>query len=306
MDSSIKRHQQVNRDCKNRLSEEKTLWNQLHKMLIVHLKTLVHNMKTLDNPPISLYTSKSGHGQPLVFIHGWAASHRFWKNQIQRFQTAYQVLAYDLRGHGDSDKPTKGYEISNHITDLETLLAQERITNPILIGHSLGGMIALQYVLESPNSPRALVLVGTNPHPVPTLKRSIQFSFLSWIISLSRSQAAKFTRSQIFSPDVDPELVDWVNQDSLRTPPHVIRQTLKAVKAFNIIDRLPEIQCPVCIINGEFETAVDSETVTLMIQLMPQAEFLSIPGSGHNVMLEQSDAFDDALTSFLTSLTNSS
>lgn len=263
-------------------------------------------MNNPENPPISLYTSKSGHGQPLVFIHGWAASHRFWKNQIQQFQTAYQVLAYDLRGHGDSDKPPKGYEISNHITDLETLLAQEKITNPILIGHSLGGMIALQYALESPNTPRALVLVGTNPYPVPTLKRSIQFSFLSWIISLSRSRAAKFTRSQIFGPEVDPKLVDWVNQDSLRTPTHVIRQTLKAVKGFNVIDALPEIRCPVCIINGEFETAVDSETVTLMLQLMPQSEFVSIPGSGHNVMLEQAIAFNSALASFLHSLRNSS
>jgi pimeloyl-ACP methyl ester carboxylesterase len=167
-------------------------------------------------------------------------------------------------------------------------------------------MIAMQYALDAQNPPIALVLVGTNPHPVPTLKRSIQFTFLSWMISLSRSRAAKFTRSQIFAPDVDPALVDWVNQDSLRTPTHVIRQTLKAVKAFNITDDLPEIECPICIINGEYETAVDGETVSQMLQLMPQAKFISIPGSGHNVMLEKPNAFNDALASFLRDVSNSS
>lgn len=260
-------------------------------------------MNPTENLPISLHASVSGQGLPLVFIHGWAASHRFWKHQIKKFQKAYRVLAYDLRGHGDSDKPPTGYTISDHITDLETLLTQEKISEPILIGHSLGGMIALQYALESLNPPGALVLVGTSPHPVPTFKRSIQFSFLSWIISLSRVRAAKFTRSQIFSPDVDPALVEWVNQDSLRTPTHVIRQTLKAVKAFNVTDDLPEIECPICIINGEYETAVDSDTVTQMLQLMPQAMFTSIPGSGHNVMLEKPELFNDALDSFLRGLT---
>jgi len=262
-------------------------------------------MSLSETLPIHLYTSTSGQGQPLVFIHGWAASHRFWKYQIKKFQTSYRVLAYDLRGHGDSDKPATGYQISNHVTDLEILLSYEKITEPILIGHSLGGMIALQYALESQNQAAALVLVGTNPHPVPTIKRSLQFSLLSWIISLSRSRAAKFTRTQIFAPDVDPELVDWVNQDSLRTPTHVIRQTLTVVKAFNVTDNLPEIVCPVCIINGEYETAVDPKAVTQMLQLMPQAEFKSIPGSGHNVMLEKADAFNDALASFLRRLSNS-
>ena len=259
-------------------------------------------MNPTKTRPISLHTSINGQGLPLVFIHGWAASHCFWKHQIKKFQVEYRVLAYDLRGHGDSDKPSTGYEISNHISDLETLLTQERISEPILVGHSLGGMIALQYALESQNPPCALVLVGTNPHPVPTFKRSIQFSFLSWIIGLSRSRAAKFTRSQIFSPNADPELVEWVNQDSLRTPTHVIRQTLKAVKAFNVTDNLPEIECPICIINGEYETAVDSESVTQMLQLMPQAVFISIPGSGHNVMLEKPELFNDALDSFLRSI----
>jgi pimeloyl-ACP methyl ester carboxylesterase len=258
-------------------------------------------MKQSWNPLINLYYSISGKGRPIVFIHGWAASHQFWKNQIQEFQDSYRILAYDLRGHGDSNKPKTGYQVSNHITDLAALLAREKISHPVLIGHSLGGMIALQYALEYPSSPSALVLVGTNPHPVPTMKRSIQFSLLSWIISISRSRAAKFTRTQIFAPDVDPALVEWVNQDSLRTPTHVIRQTLKAVKGFNVIERLSEIECPTCIINGEYETAVDSETVSQMLQLMPQAEFVSIPGSGHNVMLEKADAFNEALASFLRS-----
>ncbi|MFX0167821.1 MAG: alpha/beta fold hydrolase [Candidatus Hodarchaeota archaeon] len=261
-------------------------------------------MSSLADSGTKLNVNIVGDGPPLVFIHGWAASQRFWKHQIQQFRASYRVLAYDLRGHGDSDKPKTGYQVSDHVEDLKTLLKCEKINNPVLIGHSLGGIIALQYTLENIELPRALVLVGTNPRPVSSLKRSIQMSLLSWMIRMSRTRASKYTRTQIFGPDVDPSLIDWVNQDSLRTPTFVVRQTLKAVKAFNVQNRLTEITVPTLIINGEFETTVDTKTVTQMLEDLPQGQFVSIPRSGHNVMLEQPKAFGVALAAFLQQVTD--
>ena len=262
-------------------------------------------MKNLLEPTVRLHINIQGQGPPIVFIHGWAASHRFWKHQIQRFQTSFRVITYDLRGHGDSDKPKTGYQVSDHVEDLKTLLARKGVVKPVLVGHSLGGMIALQCALDLQDSLKALVLVGTNPYPVPSLMRSIQFSMLSWMIRLSRTQASKFTRTQIFASDADPSLIDWVNQESLRTPTSVVRQTLKAVKAFNVQNRLSEITLPTLIINGECETTVDAELVTRMLQLLPQAQFVSILGSGHNVMLEKPEAFNVALAAFLEGITSS-
>ncbi|MFX1319165.1 MAG: alpha/beta fold hydrolase [Promethearchaeota archaeon] len=260
---------------------------------------------TIDqSKSVNLYVDKQGQGQPLVFIHGWAASHRFWKYQIPYFAENHQVIAYDLRGHGDSEQPERGYQVSAHVDDLKILLAKYQIASPVLIGHSLGGMIALQFALDQSTIPRALVLVGTSSHPVDSLKRSIQFSFLRFIIRLSRNRAAKFTEKELFGPDVDPQLVEWVNAESLRTPTHVILEILQDVKKFNLTARLSDLNIPVLIINGEFDSATTPNSATQMQQLLPQAQIQVVNGAGHNCMLEKPLAFNSILISFLGELRN--
>ncbi len=260
------------------------------------------NMNSETSEIIQLHVRKEGQGSPLIFIHGWAASHRFWKHQIEYFTQKHQVIAYDLRGHGDSEKPEHGYRVSDHVHDLVTILRKNQVSNPVLVGHSLGGMIALKYSLEQPLNPRALVLVGSSPHPVASLKRSIQFSFLRFLIRLSRDRASKFTEKALFAPDVDPELVEWVNTESLRTPTHVILEILQDVKRFNVLNRLSEIQIPVLVVNGEFETAVDSQMMAQLQESLPQVEVQVITGAGHNCMLEQHSQFSSSLDLFLQEL----
>ncbi len=258
---------------------------------------------TLDQTePVRLYVVEQGQGQPLVFIHGWAASHRFWKHQISYFTSRNYVFAYDLRGHGDSAKPERGYHVEAHVDDLKTLLTKYQISSPVLVGHSLGGMIALQYALEQPTSPRALVLVGTSPRPIDSRKRSIQFSFLRFMIRLSRNRASKFTEKELFGPDVDPELVEWVNDESLRTPTHVILEILQDVKKFNVTSRLSDIKIPTLLISGEFDSATTPNSATQMQQLLPQAQIQLVKGAGHNCMLEEPSNFNTILHSFLSEL----
>ena len=134
----------------------------------------------INGGDIQLHVLQEGQGLSVVFIHGWAASHRFWKYQIPHFKLKYQVTAYDLRGHGESDKPSTGYTVNDHVNDLELLLEDLRIENAVLIGHSLGGMIALEYALKAPHNLRGLVLVGASARPAPSRKRSFQFTFLAW------------------------------------------------------------------------------------------------------------------------------
>lgn len=259
-------------------------------------------MTESDLATVQLYEQKEGQGPSLVFIHGWAASHRFWKYQVPFFAQSNQVIAYDLRGHGDSEKPTSGYSIRNHLEDLELILAKHQISEPVLIGHSLGGMIALQYALDGLRDPRGLVLVGSSPHPVATRKRSLEFSLLRFLIRISRKRASKFTEKALFAPDVNQELVEWVNAESERTPTSVILEILQNVKAFNVVSRLSEIQMPTLIITGEFESAVNSQLLDRMVELIPNAKYEVISDAGHNCMLEKPSAFNSVVNAFLHEL----
>ncbi len=248
---------------------------------------------------ITLKVTIEGVGRPLLFVHGWAASQRFWKYQVSHFSKRFQVITYDLRGHGDSDKPKKGYHVSDHVQDLREIIDGLSIKEPVLIGHSLGGMIALQYVLENPKRVPVLLLVGTSPNPVPSRSRSLQLSMLSLIIRISRSWAGNITKNQLFAPDPDPGLVEWVNAESLRTPTRVVLKCLKALKEFNVLDRLSEISIPTALIRGQFDSAVDAEQLNNMLQLMPQAEYFEVANAGHDCMLEQASQFNRIAEEFL-------
>jgi pimeloyl-ACP methyl ester carboxylesterase len=108
-----------------------------------------------------LYYETAGEGQPLVFIHAGVADHRQWNNEFPFFAQDYQVLRYDLRGYGRS-KPVDGY--FSHMQDLIALLDHHQIDESVvLIGCSMGGSLAMDFVLEHPSRVRGLVMVGSGP-----------------------------------------------------------------------------------------------------------------------------------------------
>jgi pimeloyl-ACP methyl ester carboxylesterase len=257
---------------------------------------------TANAPDATLQVSTRGEGPALIFIHGWAASQKFWQYQAKYFAARFRTVTYDLRGHADSEKPMKGYAIPVHVQDLARLIGQFRLSAPILVGHSFGGMIALQYTLDHPRGVKALVLVGTSPHPVPSRWRRVQMALLGWVIRLSRARAAKMTKGQLFAPGADAKLIEWVNTESLRTPTRVVLACWKAVKRFNVSNRISEIAVPTLLVRGEYDKVASPALLKRMVSVMPHATRVVVNGAGHNCMLEQPSRFNIALDAFLHKL----
>src|SRR6266545_4358239 len=88
---------------------------------------------------INLYYEVNGKGQPLLFIHGLGSSARDWESQVQEFSRTYQVITFDLRGHGQSDKPAGPYTMSMFASDAAALLKRLGIESANVVGLSLGG-----------------------------------------------------------------------------------------------------------------------------------------------------------------------
>lgn len=254
---------------------------------------------TANTPDATLQVSTRGEGPALIFIHGWAASQKFWQYQARYFAARFRTVTYDLRGHADSEKPVKGYAIPDHTHDLARLIGQLRLPAPILVGHSFGGMVALQYALDHPRGVKALVLVATSPHPVPSRWQRVQMTLLGWVIRLSRARAAKMTKGQLFGPGADAKLVEWVNTESLRTPTRVVLACLKAVKRFNVSDRISEIGVPTLLVRGEYDKVASPALLKHMASVMPHATRVVVNGAGHNCMLEQPSRFNAIIDTFL-------
>lgn len=101
--------------------------------------------------------SESGH--PIVLLHGLASSSRIWDLMAPLLASRFRVIAVDQRGHGESDKPDSGYDLPTFVADLRGVIQALGLEQPVLVGHSWGGNLALQYAVTYPDAVSHLVLV---------------------------------------------------------------------------------------------------------------------------------------------------
>lgn len=121
-------------------------------------------MPYLEAEEKKLYYESRGKGEPLIMIHGLALDSRIWRDLPDTLMKKYRVVTYDLRGHGRSWVPDSGYSYRDHLNDLKWLLTELGLSQVTVLGHSLGGAVAIKYALNAPANVEALVLLA--PHVV--------------------------------------------------------------------------------------------------------------------------------------------
>ena len=145
---------------------------------------------TLSNG-VRIFYQERGEGKPLVLIHHLAGSINSWKYVFPILAEKYRVIEYDLRGHGRSSIIPGPYKIEDHSEDLKQLLEELEVKNPIIIGHSIGTLIAIDYAIH--NQVDKLVLIGAlykAPNPEPYER------YVSIAMSLGMQALAEFRRRQ--------------------------------------------------------------------------------------------------------------
>jgi len=166
---------------------------------------------------IQLFYELSGEGEnAFIFIHGAGTNHFFLSEEAKHFSKKGRVLTVDLRGHGQSDKPDQPYTIEGYAEDIAHLCAQVGIQNAIVIGHSMGGNIALQLNHRFPKLVSALILLDTF-----LLIQEKQSTFLRGRIELLKTDFAK-ALDQIALSTLATEIYrDKVRKELSKTPQHV-------------------------------------------------------------------------------------
>lgn len=129
------------------------------------------------------YEVEGDSGPAVLFLHGFAATSQLWRRQVKYFRADYRTICLDLRGHGQSDEAKNGvYSLSAFTDDIVAVLDDLRIENAIVIGHSMGGMVAQHFLLNYKERCRGLVLSSTTPNPPP---REHFEPVIQWAMSLA-------------------------------------------------------------------------------------------------------------------------
>src|SRR5579871_2084102 len=153
---------------------------------------------------VRLHHVDEGSGDPtILFVHGWCCDHTFLQPQFDHFKPRHRVVAVDLRGCGESDKPEGGYDIPTLTDDVARLCQDAGIEKPIVVGHSLGGMMAVELAARYPSIPRAIVAVDPGPLAITTESRALFEALIAALEGPDAEQARRDYVAGMFLPYED-------------------------------------------------------------------------------------------------------
>ncbi len=257
-------------------------------------------MPKLRTGDIELYYEKMGEGQPLVFIHGLGSSALGWENQVDLFAKHYQVVAFDVRGHGQSDKPPGPYSIPLFAQDAAGLIESLGIAPAHVVGLSLGGMIALQLAVSAPDALKSLTVVNSGPDMVlRTFKDRLnvfQRLFVSSVLGMRKM--GEVLSGRLFPKPEHEEIRQIFVERWAANDKPAYMASLRAIIGWSVADRLGEIRCPTLVIaaDQDYTPVALKEAYAAKI---PGATLAVIEDSRHATHVERPEAFNPTLMAFL-------
>ncbi|RMG99940.1 MAG: alpha/beta fold hydrolase [Chloroflexi bacterium] len=249
---------------------------------------------------VSLYYEVHGEGEPLLLLHGLGSSVRDWERQIPVFSRYYQVIGIDMRGHGRSDKPPGPYTVSLFAQDTAALLRALQLPPAHIIGISMGGMIAFQLAVDTPELVRSLVIVNSGPELIPKTWREklMVWQRLFIIRLLGMRRMGEFLAPRLFPrPDQAEERAEliarWAENDK-----QAYLAAMRALIGWSVADHLDKITCPVLVLaaDGDYTPVSDKEAY---VARLPNARLQVIADSRHATPIDQTELFNTAVLQFL-------
>jgi 3-oxoadipate enol-lactonase len=244
----------------------------------------------------------------VVLIHGFPFSSGMWNGQLKLLQEKknLRVIAYDLRGHGQSDVGDGQYTIELFVDDLIALLDYLKITKTILCGFSMGGYIALRAVERNPDRFNALVLCDTMSAADSNEAKIRRANSVKLVKKEGVGRFAEGFLKAVFSSqtfDAKPETIDEIRRTILSNSPLGISGALLAMAGrTDTTDGLSKISVPTLILVGEHDIVTPPSAANIMRDRIPNSKLHLIENAAHMSNLENPGMFNERLTKFLNGL----
>ncbi len=249
------------------------------------------------------HTTPAEPNVPVVFLHGIGGAGRIWEPQLTSFAGAgLRPVALDLPGYGGRP-PVESVDFEMLAQDVESAIVRDSLDRPVLVGHSLGGMIAQTMLRRRPHGYRAAVLSGTSP-AFGDPSGEFQKKFIADRLEpLARGRSMPDIAAEIVAgllgPAPDPTGRALAESCMAAVPASTYRACVRCLVAFDERANLPHIRAPVLCLAGEHDRNAPARMMERMANKIPGARYVCLPGVGHLANLEAPRAFDRAILDFL-------
>lgn len=247
----------------------------------------------------------AGAGSPVTLIHGLTGSSKVWRGQAGLLAQTHQVLTYDLRGHGESEKPADGsFSFESHTADLLALLNGLGIERTALVGWSMGVSIAIAFAVAHPERVSRLILIGGTPMLVarpdfPYAMPPEQQAALIAAASQDFNGLMKLFGQMMMPEEHAPELDDWLRGIAHQCGSEVYVAIMQQAAPVDLRPQIAQVTAPTLVLHGALDGICPLPAGQYIAEQIPGARFEVLEGVGHAPFLTRPEVVDPHLTQFL-------
>ena len=237
----------------------------------------------------------------LVLVHGYTACGRWWRYTVAGLKDRYRLVVPDLRGAGETEHAPDGYTIGQYAQDLLAFTEALGLRDFVYVGHSMGGLIGLQFALVHGHVLKGLVLV--NPASADGLETDRALdpeqtaAFLNFF-KTNRELADGFLRASFFRP-VDPAYYAQLLDRAMSISDGHLRDSLASMAEARLGDRLGEVRVPSLVVLGDRDALVPPSATLRTYQRLPNCGLQAFHRVGHSPQIEVPEAFNAVLDEFV-------
>lgn len=248
-----------------------------------------------------IMVSRMGSGPALVLIHGITSGRWSWDTVEDDLAAEYELFIYDQRGHGSSSKPNRGYQVSDYAGDLDLVLDHFGIARPLIIGHSLGGMVTLDWAIGQPDRAKALVIEDS---PMRRGGGDTGELFANWLALNAMTADEAAAAYQANTPGMSDEDARKRGLSITSTSPSVLtelRDMMRSHSGGSVVPTYRNITSPTLLVTGVVEVGgmVPVEDADEFAATLPNATVVSLPDTGHNLHRDRPREFLNVVRPFL-------
>lgn len=224
-----------------------------------------------------------GRGRPIIFLHGWVGSWKYWISSMQVASTSFRAYGLDFWGFGESARETQRYTIDQQTDLLNRFLDEMGIGKIALVGHGLGALVGFNFCSRW----------------TPSVDRMIAVSCPMYYDSIN-------ARLRTSSPT---DLVNWLSSktpeataalaDASKADPQAITESISSFQSNGLFGKMRQTQIPCLLVHGQNDPAIPSPPLDTTINLPHMMHSVNLDGSGHFPMIDEAARFNRLMTDFM-------